>query len=128
MDLDFDIKNPAAWPNGDASRIWPTTGEPQYFVYQLKDISGFSFVVGYYTYKHQDNPAMHGFKAYLSADGKDWKEAASKAESADNGCWLFTTWKPAAEIPAASNFVKFEFFDKDLHWSTEVSEVQVSGR
>jgi hypothetical protein len=127
-DLDFDVKNPAAWPNGDASRAWPTTGDPQNFVYKLKDISSFAFVVGYYTYKHPDNPKLHSFQAFVSSDGNAWTEVSSTSDAADNGCWLFTTWKPSAEIPAGSNFVKFEFADKDLHWSTEVSGVKVFGR
>jgi hypothetical protein len=127
-DFDFDLKNPAAYPNGDASRIWPTSGDPQFFVYKLKDISSFSFVVGYYTYKHQDNPKLRTFNVFVSPDNKTWTEVAAKNEGADNGCWLFTTWTPAAEIPAGNNYIKFEFSDKDLHWSTEVSEVRVNGR
>lgn len=127
-DLEFDLKNPAAYPNGDASRVWPTTGEAQNFVYKLKDVSGFSFVVGYYTYKHKDNPELRSFKAFVSGDGKSWTEVPASSEGADNGCWLFTTWRNAQEIPAGSDFVKFEFADKDLHWSTEISEVRVTGR
>jgi len=127
-DMDFDIKNPSAWQNGDASRIWPSTGDPQNIVYKVKNVSSFAFVVGYYTWKHQDNPAMHGFKAYVSADGQAWTELESVSEASDNGCWLFTTWKPKATIPSGSNYVKFEFFDKDLHWSSEVSEIHVYGR
>lgn len=127
-DMDFDIKNPSVWQNGDASRLWPTTGEPQNIVYKAKDISSFTFVVGYYTWKHQDNPAMHGFSAYVSANGQAWTEVESVSDASDNGCWLITTWKPKSAIPSGSNLVKFEFFDKDLHWSTEVSEIHVYGR
>jgi hypothetical protein len=127
-DLEFDTKNPAAYPNGDESRVWPTTAEPQNFVYKIKDPASFSFVVGYYTYKHSHDPKLVSFNAYVSPDAKSWTEVPAVRAAEDNGAWLFGDWKNAAEIPAGNQFIKFEFSDKDLKWSSEISEVHVQGR
>jgi hypothetical protein len=127
-DLDFDVKNPGTWPNNDSSRLWPTADSPQYLVYKLKDIAGFTFVVGYYVYQHPNNSKLRTFNVFVSPDGQAWSEVAVTSGEANNGCWIFTKWKQDGEIPAGMSFIKFEFSDKDLHWSTEISEVHVTGR